>query len=90
MGEYYEKKPLKIRTKRKKRINMVKFQMFLKNNENITRKKPTKAQTMTVESSKAKTTIIHPRQRKKIHNKKWWKTIQNCCYQQNLTLIFKF
>ena len=22
-------------------------------------------------------------------NKKWWKTIQNCCYRVNLTLILK-
>ena len=36
-----------------------------KNNENVKRKNPTKAQTITFESSKAKTTIIHPRQKKK-------------------------
>ena len=41
-------------TQKEKETNMVKFQMLLKNNENVTRKKPTKAQTMTVESSKAK------------------------------------
>ena len=35
------------------------------NNENVKRKNPTKAQTITFESSKAKTTIIHPRQKKK-------------------------
>ena len=49
---------------------MVRFQMLLKNNQNVTRKKQTKAQTMTVESSKAKTTIIHPRQTKKLCEQK--------------------
>ena len=44
---------------------MVKFQILLKkNNENVTRKKSKKAQTMTVELNKAKTTTIHPRQKK--------------------------
>ena len=33
-------------------------------------KNPTKVQTMTVESSKAKTTINHPRQRKKLCEQK--------------------
>ena len=33
-------------------------------------KNPTKVQTMTVESSKAKTTINHPRQRKKLREQK--------------------
>ena len=59
-----------------------------KNNENVTRKKPTKVQTMTVESSQAKTTIIHPRGKEKnFANKKWRKTVQNCCYRENFTLI---
>ena len=33
-------------------------------------KNPTKVQTMTVESSKAETTINHPRQRKKLREQK--------------------
>ena len=33
-------------------------------------KNPTKVQTVTVESSKAKTTINHPRQRKKLREQK--------------------
>ena len=67
-----EKIQFKIHTHKKKRdkygeiLNVIK-----KNNENnFTRKKPTKAQIMTVESSKANITIIHPRQRKKLSEQK--------------------
>ena len=89
MGEYYEDKPFKIHAKRKK----VKYGEILnvinKKNENVTRKKLTKAQTMTVEPSKAKITINYPRHKENFPSKKWWKTIQSCCYQENLTLIMK-
>ena len=60
-----------------------------KNNENVKRKEPMKAQTVTVESKKAKTTIKHPRETKNFANKKWQKINQNCCYLENLTLILK-
>ena len=60
-----------------------------KNNENVKRKKPMKAQTVTVESKKAKTTIKHPRETKNFANKKWQKINQNCCYLENFTLIMK-
>ena len=89
MGEYYEEKPFKIHAKRKRNKYGEISNVIKKNNENVTRKKPTKAQTMTVESSKAKTSIIHLRQRKNFANKKWRKTIRNCCYRENLTLILK-
>ena len=61
MGEYYEEKPFKIHANRKRDKYSEISNVIKKNNENITRKNPTKAQTMTVESSKANTTIIHPR-----------------------------
>ena len=38
--------------------------------DNVIRKNSTKAQTITVESSKGKTTIIQPRQRKKLREQK--------------------
>ena len=58
MGKYYEEKLCEISN------------VIYKNNENVTRKKPTKTQTMTVESSKTKTTIIHQRKRKKLCDQK--------------------
>ena len=66
MGEYYEEKPFKIHAKRKRDKYGEISNVIKKSDENVTRKKLTKAQTMTVESGKAKTTIIHPRQRKKL------------------------
>ena len=54
MGKYYEEKPFKIHVKRKKIIT-VKFQMlFTKTLKTLKEKKPTKAQTKTVESKKSK------------------------------------
>ena len=70
MGECYEEKPFKIHAKRKRNKYGEISNVIKKNNENVTRKKPTKAQTMTVESSKAKTSIIHLRQRKKLRKQK--------------------
>ena len=66
MGEYYEEKPFKIHAKRKRDKYGEISNVIKKSDENVTRKKLTKAQTMTVESGKAKTTIIHPTQRKKL------------------------
>ena len=57
-------------TQKEKEIDMVKFKILLKNNGNATRKNPTKIQTMTVESNKAKTIIIHLTQRKKLCKQK--------------------
>ena len=70
MGDYYEEEPFKIHAKRKIDKYGEISNAIKKNNENVSRKKPTKAQTTTVESSKAKTTIIHPRQRKRLHKQK--------------------
>ena len=70
MGEYYEEKPFKIHAKRKRDKYGEVLNVIKKSNENVTRKKLTKAQTMTVKSGKAKTTIIQPRQRKKICSQK--------------------
>ena len=70
MGEYYEEKPFKIHAKRKRDKYGEISNVIKKNNENVTRKKPTKPQTMTVESSKAKTTTIHQMQRKKFQEQK--------------------
>ena len=67
IGEYHEEKTFKIYEKRKKDKYGEILEVINKNNENVTRKNPTKTQTMTVESSKAKTTINHPKQRKKLH-----------------------
>ena len=88
MGEYYEEKPLKIHMKRKK-DNYSENLDLINKNKNVTRKKPMKAQTVTVESKKGKTTIKHPRETKNFANKKWQKINQNCCYLENLTLILK-
>ena len=57
-------------TRKEKKDKYGEIPNVIKKNENITRKKPTKAQTMTVESSKAKPTIIHPRQRKELREQK--------------------
>ena len=62
------KNPFKIHAKRKRGKYGEISSVIKKNNENVTRKKPKKAQT--VESSKAKTTITHRRQRKKLHKQK--------------------
>ena len=70
MGEYYEEKPFKIHAKRKKDKYGKTSNVIKKNIENVIRKNSTKAQTMTVESSKGKTTIIQPRQRKKLCKQK--------------------
>ena len=70
MGEYYEEKPFKIHANRKTDKYGEISNVTKKNNENVTRKKPTKAQTMTVEWSKAKTKIIHLEQRKKLCEQK--------------------
>ena len=71
MGEYYEKIQFKIHAKKKRDKYGEILNVIKKNNENnFTRKKPTKAQIMTVESSKANITIIHPRQRKKLSEQK--------------------
>ena len=79
---------LNLREKKKK-YNYGEILDFInKNSENVKRKKPTKAQTMTVESKRAKTTIIS-KEKKNIATKKWQKIIQNCCYLENLTLILK-
>ena len=75
MGEHYEEKTFKIHTKRKKYKYGEISNVIKENNKNVKRKKPKKAQTMTAESSKAKTTIIYPRQRKNLRKQKLWKTI---------------
>ena len=84
MGEWYEEKPFKIHAKRKRDKYGEISNLIKKNNENVTRKKPIKAWTMTIEWSKAKTTIIHPRQRKKICEQKMAKN------NSNLLLLRKF
>ena len=89
MGKYYEEKPFKIHVKRKKIIT-VKFQMlFTKTLKTLKEKKPTKAQTKTVGSRKAKTTIKHPRVRKKLREEKMVGSNSSCCYLESLTLIPK-
>ena len=75
MGEHYKEKTFKIHTKRKKCKYGEISNVIKENNKNVKRKKPKKAQTMTAESSKAKTTIIYPRQRKNLRKQKLWKTI---------------
>ena len=70
MGEYYEEKPFKIHEKEKKDKYGDISNFIEKNNENVIRKKPTKAQIMTAKSSKAKATIIRLRQRKKLCKQK--------------------
>ena len=70
MGEYYEEKTFKTHTKRKRDKYGEISNVIKKSNENVTRKNLTKAQTTTPESSKAKITIIHPRQRKKLCEQK--------------------
>ena len=69
VGEYYEEKPFKIHAKKRDNNSEI-SNVIKKNNENVTAKKPTKAQAMRVESNKAKTTIIHPRKRKKLCEQK--------------------
>ena len=64
MGECYEEKLFKIQVKRKKNKCSEILDVINKNNDNVKRKKSTKAQTMTVESKKAKTIIKYPRKRK--------------------------
>ena len=54
IDEYYEEKPFKIHAKRKKNNYGEILDAFNKNNENVKRKKPTKAQTMTVKSKQRK------------------------------------
>ena len=54
MNEYYEEKPFKIQLKTKKDNYSEILNIINKNNENVKRKKTTKAQTMTVESKRAK------------------------------------
>ena len=54
MNEYYEEKPFKIQLKTKKDNYSEILDIINKNNENVKRKKTTKAQTMTVESKRAK------------------------------------
>ena len=70
MGEYYEEKPFKIHAKEKRDKYDGISNVIKNNNENVKRKKLTKAQTMTVKSSKTKTTIIHPKQRKELREQK--------------------
>ena len=65
MGECYEEKLFKIQVKRKKNKCSEILDVINKNNDNVKRKKSTKAQTMTVESKKVKTIIKYPRKRKK-------------------------
>ena len=50
MGEYYQEKPFKVHAKRKKDNYGEILDVINKNNENVKRKKATKAQTMTVQS----------------------------------------
>ena len=69
MGEYYGEKPFKIHAKRKKDKYGEILAVITKNNENAKRKNPAKAQTMTVESKRAKI-MTHPRQRKKLRQQK--------------------
>ena len=69
VGEYYEEKPFKIHAKKRDNNGEI-SNVIKKNSENVTAKKPTKAQAMRVESNKAKTTIIHPRKRKKLCEQK--------------------
>ena len=52
-------------------------------------KKTANAQTKTVESRKAKTTIKHPRKRKRLCEEKMAENNSSCCYLENLTLIPK-
>ena len=66
MGNYYEEKSFKIHTKRKKVSYGEILDVIIKINKHVKRKNPTKAQTRTVESKKAKTTIRHPSERKKL------------------------
>ena len=70
MDEYYEGKPFKIHVKRKRDKYGEISNVIKKDNENVMRKKPTKAQTITVQSSKAKTTVIQPTQRKNLREQK--------------------
>ena len=77
MGEYYGEKPFKIHAKRKKDKYGEILAVINKNNENAKRKNPAKAQTMTVESKRAKITIKHQRKEKNFANKKWRKIIRN-------------
>ena len=88
MGEYYEEKPFKIHAKRKQYDYGEILDVINKNNENIKRKNPKKALTMTDESKRAKTTNIQGKE-KNFANDKWWKIIQNCCYLENVILILK-
>ena len=83
MGEYYEEKSFKINAKRKKKYDEI-SNVIIKNNENVTRKKLTKEQKMTVKSCKSKTTFIHPRQRKKLREQKMAKN------NSKLLLLRKF
>ena len=54
MGEYYEEKPIKIHAKRKKDSYGEILDVIIKINKHVKRNNPTKAQTRTVESKKAK------------------------------------
>ena len=54
MGEYYQEKPFKVHAKRKKDNYGEILDVINKNNENVKRKKATKAQTMTVQSKEWK------------------------------------
>ena len=89
MSEYCEEKPFKIHAKRKKDNYGEILDVINNDNGNVKRKKRMKAQTKTVESKRAKTTIKHPSKEKIFVNKKWWKKIQNSCYLENLILILK-
>ena len=63
-------KPFKIRAKGKRGEYSEISNVVKKNNENVTWKKSAKTQTMAVESSKAETTVIHQRLRKKLREQK--------------------
>ena len=64
------KNHLKFTRKEKKDKYGETSNVIKKNIDNVIRKNSTKAQTITVESSKGKTTIIQPRQRKKLRERK--------------------
>ena len=72
MGEHYEEKTFKIHTHthtQKDKSGEI-SNVIEENNKNVKRKNSKKAQTMTAESSKAKTTIIYLRQRKNLRKQK--------------------
>ena len=89
MGEYYDEKPFKIHAKRKKHkyseiSNVIRKAMKMLQEKNRQRHKQSQLNQL-----KQKQQLFTRSKKKNFANKKCWKTIQNCCYRESLTLILK-